>query len=504
LVGSCIEHNGGSLSITNCDFDSSYVYAYTDGNSGNTGLLRVISNEFSGLRSNAAISLNTFPNYQITGNRISDCETAIRLYESGNGTVHQIIDNVLYGNQFGYGIQIYHSRANITGANELESNYIGIAAEHSSNVNVIGNTTSPYQTICNHYNDECVFMDDSFPTQFLNNILYDNLYSDEHYLFRLVFSGLPYNGPFSVEYNYWGDNPKTYLSPSAVLDCDPDWIPNNTTFFVSDPDLDLYRLAQFNFENSNFLLAKQQYKSLIDNYPESKYASAAANELLALEEYLEKNWDDLQLYYLTDPNLHYDERVSWLADYLATYCNIKKGDYEAAINWFEDVIENPPSEADSIYAVIDLGYTYLLMGANQGGRSYTGRLTELVPASRKSFDATSDALMAKLLEHTTSEFSEPDLPAIPLKFLVSNYPNPFNPTTTIAYSLPLDTNIEIKVYNIRGQLVRTLVHDYQTAGKYSVVWDGRDQTGESVGSGVYFYRLISKQNTIVKKMLMLK
>jgi len=93
---------------------------------------------------------------------------------------------------------------------------------------------------------------------------------------------------------------------------------------------------------------------------------------------------------------------------------------------------------------------------------------------------------------------------LPLLLSSSNYPNPFNPTTTIAYSLPDDGMIELRVFNIRGQLVKTLVKGEQLAGSYETVWNGKDNNEKSVSSGIYFYKLSTKDETIMKKMLMLK
>jgi hypothetical protein len=89
--------------------------------------------------------------------------------------------------------------------------------------------------------------------------------------------------------------------------------------------------------------------------------------------------------------------------------------------------------------------------------------------------------------------------------LTNNYPNPFNPSTTIQFGLPRNADVALVIYNVLGQRIRTLVdHEQRSAGRYSVVWDGRDEGGNSVGSGMYFYRLETGQVALVKKMLMLK
>ncbi len=89
--------------------------------------------------------------------------------------------------------------------------------------------------------------------------------------------------------------------------------------------------------------------------------------------------------------------------------------------------------------------------------------------------------------------------------LTSNYPNPFNPATTIQYALPQAANVQLTVYNVVGQPVRTLVAEHQSAGRYLVGWDATDDSGHSLSSGLYFYCLqAGDEFHAVKKMLLLK
>ncbi|MDP2172700.1 MAG: T9SS type A sorting domain-containing protein [Candidatus Cloacimonadaceae bacterium] len=85
-----------------------------------------------------------------------------------------------------------------------------------------------------------------------------------------------------------------------------------------------------------------------------------------------------------------------------------------------------------------------------------------------------------------------------------NYPNPFNPSTTIAYQIPETGNVRLEIYNMKGQKVRTLVNEQKYSGSHSVLWNGTDQSGRSVVSGVYFYRLVTDNKTLSKRMLLLK
>jgi hypothetical protein len=94
---------------------------------------------------------------------------------------------------------------------------------------------------------------------------------------------------------------------------------------------------------------------------------------------------------------------------------------------------------------------------------------------------------------------------VPTEFtLKQNYPNPFNPTATIAYNLPEAAKVQLDIYNVKGQLVKTLVNAEMSAGMHSVVWNGRDSNNAAVASGVYFYRVSSPKATQTKRMLLMK
>ncbi|HNX01286.1 MAG TPA: FlgD immunoglobulin-like domain containing protein, partial [Candidatus Cloacimonadota bacterium] len=88
--------------------------------------------------------------------------------------------------------------------------------------------------------------------------------------------------------------------------------------------------------------------------------------------------------------------------------------------------------------------------------------------------------------------------------LAPNYPNPFNPTTTIEYQIPQAMDTDLSIYNIRGQKVRTLQHGYTNAGTFKFVWDGLNENGGKVSSGVYFYRLDTAKDHLVRKMVLMK
>ncbi|MGH7452394.1 MAG: FlgD immunoglobulin-like domain containing protein, partial [bacterium] len=85
-----------------------------------------------------------------------------------------------------------------------------------------------------------------------------------------------------------------------------------------------------------------------------------------------------------------------------------------------------------------------------------------------------------------------------------NFPNPFNPETGIKYQVPARTNVSLRVYNALGQEVRTLVNSVKDAGVYSAVWDGKDNNGRQLTTGIYLVRLEAGDFVMTRKMAMVK
>lgn len=100
--------------------------------------------------------------------------------------------------------------------------------------------------------------------------------------------------------------------------------------------------------------------------------------------------------------------------------------------------------------------------------------------------------------------NDQDMPSIPTIITMNSYPNPFNPSTTIRYNLPITGNVKLEIYNVRGQLIKTLVNERMDSGEHTIEWNGTDNTSRSVSSGIYFSRLTSGNKTAYSKMLLMK
>ena len=161
---------------------------------------------------------------------------------------------------------------------------------------------------------------------------------------------------------------------------------------------------------------------------------------------------------------------------------IARGEREVYIAAFGDVASQGDLGLDLIFRAkseIEASYIEISSGALQDGGYGLNQIT--TPASVR-------------IE------TRPDVYA-----LQNNYPNPFNPETTIKYQLPEAGEVTLEIYNMLGQVVNTLVNDYQTAGRYVIQWDATNNNGQSLSSGVYFYRISAGEEFhSIKKMLLLK
>jgi hypothetical protein len=144
--------------------------------------------------------------------------------------------------------------------------------------------------------------------------------------------------------------------------------------------------------------------------------------------------------------------------------------------------------------------------------SEAGLATRITFKVIKGFEGESsiDVIDGQILDHVymvneVKSLGSARIVVLPDQYELSqNYPNPFNPTTTIKYALPEPADVNIQVYNIVGQVVRTLVDEGKMGGYYRVYWDGRDDNGYDLASGVYFYRIVAGEFHAVKKMLLVK
>lgn len=160
------------------------------------------------------------------------------------------------------------------------------------------------------------------------------------------------------------------------------------------------------------------------------------------------------------------------------------------------------SQTPSSGTIAPGGQAPVHLTANSAGMNAGEYYANVIVRSNDPFTPDTTLLVHLTVTGTTSIDRNPMLP---LRFdLGQNFPNPFNPTTTIKYQLPVIGTVRLVVYNALGQQVRTLVNGRVAAGYHDVTWNGRNDKGDPVGSGIYIYRFESGSFRQVRKMLLIK
>ena len=525
-------NENGSLNITNVTFNNSII-------SNKNANLNVLNSEINnGSIQNCNYGTNyltsNITNTSVSGNGdgiyfsgrmnylIDTCNISnntgigINVYQV-TGLTSMIKNSNIYNNT-GTGLRFYAAQGTVQSCS-ISQNQRGVMAYRGSIVEIKKDPVSQPWTddsvITDNDYEELYFLNDCTITLDQNrNKIMDN---DSYYL--VMCPNSTYNRVFRN--NYWGYTnalgaslpPSSRLYPSII---DP--IPGQTGYLLSrvwnpgTPRSNEITQAQLIYqeglsakENNNDQNAEEKFKQVISEYPESEFIQSSAKQLIEVCD----NKEDLKTYFENESNLHSNEIISRYADYLYNYCDLELGNYEEVITFFENIITNPPTEIDSILSRIDASYTYLLMSEqNNKSANFIGKLSDLKPMSNANFEKTKNDLLNLLTEKSISQqdsyYHNNNTPVLESVILNDNFPNPFNPSTTISFYLTEDSQTELNIFNIKGQKIKTLVNNHLTKGLHSILWDGKDDNKKQVASGLYLYRLKTPSCIQTKKMLMIK
>jgi len=324
--------------------------------------------------------------------------------------------------------------------------------------------------------------------------------SDRYYL--MAFGDIPANGIDCVGLGVIYNQSRFYPSMSAFYFEESQ---NNTS-----PSFDSFDEGKDYIINENYEQAYAKMKATIEQYPDSDEAIKAISYLphlammtnvdfMVLEQYLSEKYDDT-----TDTVKRSTIKVAM------SQISLIKNDFGMAITKYQEIINDPPDTETQLLAELSQAYAH-----------YMYYMTQIMYSQHRGVSAAQDVSFAKRQPRSLVEYQEIerdiyaqmigfDIPNPPSQTLEknlitsSNFPNPFNPETTISFTIPHQANVEISVYNIKGQKVKTLVNEKRETGTHHVVWNGKDNADHSVGSGIYFYRLVCDDVVSVKKMLLLK
>lgn len=158
----------------------------------------------------------------------------------------------------------------------------------------------------------------------------------------------------------------------------------------------------------------------------------------------------------------------------------------------------------SIALMLELPEFHQMMVDTTGISGYTWRVnSQWAWKNLVSYGINGSAIMSAQFRPYLLNNETEELPS-PLNIEITNYPNPFNPNTVIQYTVKRKDSVCLDIYNIRGQKVITLVNEIQTPGQYQISWNGKDQQGKALSSGVYFAKITTVSSSAVRKMIMIK
>jgi hypothetical protein len=176
--------------------------------------------------------------------------------------------------------------------------------------------------------------------------------------------------------------------------------------------------------------------------------------------------------------------------------------YDATKATYEGVKTTLPKDWQVMTSKSDGKITVAMAGVTPVASSEIATIALRIKNQDASISVTGQGFVN---ETESQSLSLTNVRLLPLEYaLDQNYPNPFNPTTTIKYQITQDSKVTLTIYNVQGQVVRTLVNDNVAAGFQSVTWNGTNDMGQTVATGMYMYRIQAGSFVSVKKMLMLK
>jgi len=484
-----------NFNIEGTNFSNSFARFQNNNNiSSVNNYVRILENcTFNGLNQGTPLSIENYPNYSISKCMVTNCSDGIMLFNCGYGK----LDHILSGNNItqnsNTGLKIYHSVAEVKD-NLIASNDVGIQCLNRSEVQLEGNRNLISQQISYNSLMEVYATDGSFPYLFRFNAIIDD---DDNCLVK-------YDGNdelLDVRYNYWGTvfNPFIQLCPVENYSWEPFWDPDEN--YDDSEAIAMFNDAKNKRDIGDYLSAEDDFKQLVTLFPRTKIAQAALKEIFTIEEFSSNDYNELIEYFTSEQTIQYNNELNGLAGFLVNCCKIKLENWSDAISWYENVIQNPESLHDSIFAIIDLGYTYFIMESTGFKTDLLGNMLEYVPKSKNQFSIYRDTLLSLLpgnLKNKIGSESD-DINTIPF-ILLQNFPNPFSDNTIIEFEINENAFVVINLFNVTGEIVKNLFTGEKMQGFNSIRLLSSD-----IAPGIYFYTIeINGAIMDTKKMVIAK
>ncbi|RPH96566.1 T9SS C-terminal target domain-containing protein [candidate division KSB1 bacterium] len=259
--------------------------------------------------------------------------------------------------------------------------------------------------------------------------------------------------------------------------------------------------VQFQREK-NYAAASQEFKTFITTCDRKDPRLAPALSHYYVSAHKANIHEELSNFFLRQEQNAVSNSVRIAARLLYLECLMKEGRASDALDGFERIIMKPTSQRDSVQAVIGAMRVHFFCGQKEklSCRYPENRVSDFRELIRRMIALTKSYHHTRNLDNTPVNTS-----AIPTEYkLYQNYPNPFNPNTEIQFDLPEMTKIQLKIFNILGQEVTTLVDEVRPAGAYRIMWDSKSASGITVASGVYVYQIKAGNFVDSKKMVLIR
>jgi hypothetical protein len=448
-----------------------------------------------------------------TANQVSGILLDMAQSNSREGISNCIFDNLQYG------IESRESQVNVTN-NQFNSTFCGIAIGTKSLIDCSYKAHNRF----NSRDSNVGFLDNSInqPGKFVANLLLvegHNDFYDAASGFDFNFDDqydIPNSNKINADGNFWGITLGSFdhiqsprINPPSCVGlvhcCSPDDHPNCTT--VPAPQNRFIEALSYEAID-DYLTAYFLYEQILsDRLPEEKELwDLCIPKVFKIAKSYHLDYDALVAYYdyqisITNPTDKI-ELIRLMYAYKAFTC-LEKKDYQGAANIISYRISNPISDIDSLNAVMDLEIVYLQRELDDSKRPLSYSFDQYHYPTLSTFE-TEHQKHWNQLQTLYNQNNEPNNSVPTAVILSRNYPNPFNPSTTISYSLKDDAKVVLEVYNIKGQLVKTLAGGLMSKGKHSIVWEGKDNAGTQCASGIYLYKLRTGNTSITRKMMLLK
>ncbi len=476
-------------------------------NSGSSGTVNycIIRNADRGVYENSV-------NINITNSAISNCRDGIYLYSSSPLIQYCNIHN----NSFS-GLNLLYSSPTLLWSNYIRNNYDGVYCDsYSAPKFGDGNYQGENDLRDNSYGVVCLnnaypMLGNTSPT----NGGYNNIVNTSYNVFSMN-AGVVY-----ARENWWGTtNPSNfkllgnvsysyYRSSEIYIPAPPlsKQVGNPTNSvnedipMISELDKAYQMIADENYEE-----ARNICMNLVTNYPDF---SVSYNALLLLKDTYSKS----EINNTKDTYTFLFNKQEKKPLYAIAGLILSDVDKENKLKHIDDVLSEYKGSNVTEFALFDkFVYFYFEVSDLKSALAVSKQLDEQFPQSQGSIEAhrilgdeeyynisPKQEAMQKTTAQTPSEYT-----------LLGNYPNPFNPSTTIRYSLPYQSSVELTIYDIMGREVKSFNISSQSSGYQNIVWDGTNKNGNSVSGGIYLYRIsiksLENSKTFVKtaKLIMLK